>query len=105
MSNYDPIETTITYDHNENMVIGWTNHDPTIRAWKKDFEEYITITARKINAQRTEFSAELRIPVELVNPSNKLKRKRIQFSEETKRKSAERLKAVRELKEKTLSVS
>ena len=103
--NRDPIETTITYDHNENMVIGWTNHDPTIRAWRRDFAEYISTNTRRINSQRTEDIAELRIPSELMQASNKLKRRRVVVSEEARQQKAERLRVARDSKSKAASVS
>jgi hypothetical protein len=39
-STKDPIETTITIDHDRKVLMCWTCHPPTIKQWLKDFPEY-----------------------------------------------------------------
>jgi len=37
--NKNPIETTITIDHDRKVLFCWSNHKPTINQWSKSFPE------------------------------------------------------------------
>jgi hypothetical protein len=51
MSNYDPVETTLTIDHDRKLLMCWTNHRNTIKQWNSEFPEYVKVSKDGLSAE------------------------------------------------------
>jgi hypothetical protein len=90
MNTTDPIETTITYDHSEKTVMGWTNDRTIMNLWRTHYPSYITDNKRFV---------ELRCPMSLIASPKLLKpRMRRNMSEEQKQAASERLRKMHQSK-------
>lgn len=97
MNNSDPIETTITYDHSEKAVMGWTNDRTIMRLWREHYPNNIVDNRR---------SVELRCSMEMIISPNRLKpynKRQVNMTEEQKQAARERLKLAHEAKKRSVA--
>lgn len=80
-------ETNISYKHHEKMVVGFSDYSATMKAWERDFPEYITEIEKG--------GYELKVPIHLFKSSTTLKRKVNVLTDEQKQAARERLAAMR----------
>ena len=87
----NPTETYLTFDHDRNVVYGWTNYRHTIAAWLKQFPDYCEV--KQSCGEKTVTMNN--VPIDNFRKPTDLKRKRQNLTQEQRDKVRDRLAASR----------